>query len=415
MDRRLIIVFLIMFTEIIGFSMVLPVIPFLALELGLTPLVIGLIMSVFSICQLFASPITGKLSDRFGRRPLFIVSQASTFIGFFLLGIAINPLLIILSRLIDGLFGSNWTVSQAYISDITDPKDRTRIFGYSSAVFGAGLIFGPSIGGFLATISYSLPMFFAAGITLFTMVLIIFFLPETVMDKPSGFTLTANDIFPIQEAKRYRKDPLIRGLVSVYFVFNFGFMLFITNFALFMQIQFGANALNVGIYQSSIGIVRVIFQSLFIAALLRKLGENRMLAIGIATLLVAMIGFALTTNYLIGFIWIFLISIGTGVCRPLLTSKLVNTVPKKESGSLLGVNNSLVSIGQITAPIMGGIILEFLPPFLIPSISALMFIIMLILWRKTSKIPQKDYSMHIPQAASISSSEENQTKEKPLA
>jgi len=153
-DKRLYIIFLITFTEVLGFSMVLPLIPFLGLELGLTYSQIGLIM--------FASPITGKLSDYFGRKPLFILSQISTFIGFILLGFATTVILLVAARLIDGLLGSNMTVSQAYISDITEPKHRTRVYGYSSGVFGAGLIFGPFIGGILSTINYSVPMFFAA-------------------------------------------------------------------------------------------------------------------------------------------------------------------------------------------------------------------------------------------------------------
>ena len=121
-DKRLYVIFLIIFTEVLGFSIVLPVIPFLGLSLGLTPIEIGFIASMFSLSQLFASPITGKLSDRFGRKPLFFLSQLSTFAGFILLGFATTAILLLVARLVDGLLGSNMTVSQAYISDITEHK-----------------------------------------------------------------------------------------------------------------------------------------------------------------------------------------------------------------------------------------------------------------------------------------------------
>ena len=173
-DKRLYVIFLIIFTEILGFSIVLPLLPFMGLSLGLTPVEIGLIASVFSICQLFASPITGKLSDRFGRKPLFVLSQLSTFAGFVILGFATTAILLFVSRLIDGLLGSNMTVSQAYISDITEPRHRTRVYGYSSGVFGAGLIFGPIIGGVLSRINYFVPMFFAAAIALVSVILVVF-------------------------------------------------------------------------------------------------------------------------------------------------------------------------------------------------------------------------------------------------
>lgn len=141
---------------------------------------VGLVMSVFSFCQFFASPITGKLSDRFGRKPLLLFSQTSTLVGFLLLGLANNVWLLVLARFVDGLLGSNMTVSQAYIGDTTDPRDRTRIYGYSSAVFGAALIFGPLIGGTFSAINYSIPMFFAAGISLLSIILVVLFLPEII-------------------------------------------------------------------------------------------------------------------------------------------------------------------------------------------------------------------------------------------
>jgi len=150
---------MIQFTEVLGFSSVMPIIPFLGISLGLNAFQVGLILSIFSLCQFFASPITGKLSDRFGRKPLLLFSQTSTLIGFLLLAVAGNVWILVAARLVDGLLGSNMTVAQAYISDVTNPKYRTKTFGYSSAVFGAGLIFGPVIGGLLSSINFSVPFF----------------------------------------------------------------------------------------------------------------------------------------------------------------------------------------------------------------------------------------------------------------
>ncbi|MFX0091346.1 MAG: MFS transporter [Candidatus Hodarchaeota archaeon] len=380
-DKRLLVVFLIMFTEVLGFSMVLPVLPFLALFLGLTPLFIGLIASTFSFCQLFASPITGKLSDRFGRKPVFILSQISTLIGFVLLGFATSAILLIAARIVDGLFGSNMTVSQAYISDITEPKERTKVYGYSSAVFGAGLIFGPSIGGILSTINYSIPMFFAAGITILSIVLVILFLPETVTEKPEGFSIEINDIIPIKEMKYYSRSPQVRGLLMIFFLYNIAFMLFISNFALFAEIQFQVDALEIGYYQTWIGILRVLLQVFFIASILKVLGENNTLRIGVIAMVLSMLGLIVSFNYLFVFIPLIFVAFGTGVCRPILTSKLTNSVSKKESGTVLGVNSSLGSIGQIITPILGGAILEFLPAITLPALSAIFFFSIILFWR----------------------------------
>jgi len=271
-DKRLYVIFLIIFTEVLGFSIVLPLIPFMGLSLGLTPIQIGLIASVFSVCQLFASPITGKLSDRFGRKPLFILSQLSTLAGFLLLGFATTAILLIASRLIDGLLGSNMTVSQAYISDITEPQHRTRVYGYSSGVFGAGLIFGPVIGGVLSRINYSVPMFFAAGITLISIVLVVLFLSETITEKPDKLSLGFNDIVPINDAVRFVKSPQVRNSLFMFFIYNVGFHLFISNFSLLAETQLHVTADQVGFYMAWIGILRVIIQTFLIARILRALG-----------------------------------------------------------------------------------------------------------------------------------------------
>jgi len=388
LDKRILIIFLIMFTEVLGFSMVAPVIPFLALSLGLNVLQIGLILSIFSLCQFFASPVTGKLSDRYGRRPLLIVSQISTFIGFILLGLANVVWILILARLVDGLLGSNMTVSQAYISDVTEPENRTKVYGYSSAVFGAGLIFGPFIGGILSTISYSTPMFFAAGVCLVSILLVVIFLPESLTVKEEKVRITFNDIFPIDDAKRFFKDSKIRKLLIIFLLYSLGFMLFISTYALFAEMQINVTALEVGFFMAWIGILRVFFQTVLISPLQKTFGENKVLKIGIISMITAFTILIFTTTFLFTFIPLVFIAFGTGICRPVLTSKLANSVEREETGSLLGVNNAFMSIAQIITPIIGGVILYYLNSQILPLISASCFVIIFIIW--SFNVSEKD-------------------------
>ena len=386
LDKRLLIIFLILFTEVLGFSSVMPIIPYLGDSLGLNEFQIGLVLSIFSMCQLFASPITGKLSDKFGRKPLLLFSQMSTFIGFFLLGIANNVWILVLARLVDGLLGSNMTVSQAYISDVTNPKNRTKTFGYSSAVFGAGLIFGPVIGGLLLSINFSAPFFFAAGVSLLSIILVSIFLPESINKKENKINFKFGDIIPITEAKRFFKTAQIRGTLVIFFIYNFGFFLFISTFALFAKNQIHTTPQEVAFFMAWIGILRVIFQSALINPLLKKLSENTTLKLGIFALIFTMTLLIFSNSYWIVYLPLSFLAFGSGVVRPILTSKLTKAVKKEETGSLLGVNNALLSIGQIITPILGGLILQFLPTQTLPALSSIIFVLIFILWRWTISV-----------------------------
>jgi DHA1 family tetracycline resistance protein-like MFS transporter len=384
-DKRLYVIFLITFTEVLGFSMVLPLIPYLGKELGLTLSQIGLIISLFSVCQLFASPITGKLSDHFGRKPLFILSQISTFVGFVFLGFATTVVLLIAARLIDGLLGSNMTVSQAYISDITKPKHRTRVYGYSSGVFGAGLIFGPFIGGILSTINYSVPMFFAAAITLISIALVILFLPETIPKKTEKISLSFNDVIPVDNVKHFVRTHHIRSRLLMFFIYTMAFFLFISNLSLLGIAQFHITAEQVSFYMVWIGLIRVGVQTVLIARILRFFGENRVLLIGVFSMIISMVTLVFSAEYLFVFVPLVFLAFGTGVGRPILTSRLTNSVTQKETGAILGVNNALTSVAQIISPIFGGFIIEYLAPQTLPLLSAIIFTLLILFLRNKTK------------------------------
>jgi DHA1 family tetracycline resistance protein-like MFS transporter len=384
-DKRLYVIFLITFTEVLGFSMVLPLIPYLGQELGLTLSQIGLILSLFSVCQLFASPITGKLSDHFGRKPLFILSQISTFVGFVFLGFATTVVLLIAARVIDGLLGSNMTVSQAYISDITEPRHRTRVYSYNSGIFGAGLIFGPFIGGILSLINYSVPMFFAAAITLVSIALVIVFLPETVPKKTEKISLSFNDVVPVDNVKHFFRTRHIRSRLLMLFIYTMAFFLFISNLSLLGIAQFHITAQQVSFYMVWIGLIRVGIQTVLIGRILRFFGENRVLLMGVFSMIISMVTLVFSTDYLFVFVPLVFLAFGTGVGRPILTSRLTNSVTQKETGAILGVNNALTSVAQIIAPILGGFIIEYLAPQTLPLLSAIIFTLLILFLRNTTK------------------------------
>lgn len=312
---------------------------------------------------------------------MLLFSQTSTFVGFLLLGLSSNVWILIAARVVDGLLGSNMTVTQAYISDVTTHKQRTKTYGYSSAVFGAGLIFGPMIGGVLLLISFSAPFFFAAGISLLSILLVVIFLPESITEKKSKFRLKFAEIIPIKETKRFFKSGDTRGILIEFFLYSFGFYIFISTFALYSTIYMLVSPQQLTIYMAWLGVFRVLFQSFLISPLMKKLGENTTLKLGIFALVFAMAFLIFTNNFWIAFIPISFLAFGTGVTRPILTSKLTKVVKREDTGSILGVNTSLYSIAQIITPILGGLVLKYLPPQILPLLSAVVFALIFLLWR----------------------------------
>ena len=233
----------------------------------------------------------------------------------------------------------------------------------------------------LASINYSVPFFFAAGVSLLSIILVIIFLPESLSKKENKLDFKFGDIIPIKETKRFFKSAKIRGILVVFFIYNFGFFLFISTFALLAEKQVNVSVQEVGFYMAWIGILRVIFQTALISPLLKKLSENTTLRLGIFAMIFAMTFLIFSTSYWIVYLPLSFLAFGTGVVRPILTSKLTKAVKKEETGSLLGVSNSLTSIGQIITPILGGLILQFLPSQILPTLSAIIFALIFLIWR----------------------------------
>src|SRR4051795_1398113 len=164
--RPLTIIFLTIFVNLVGFGIIIPLLPFYAETFGASPVVIGLLFAVFSLCQLLAAPALGDLSDRFGRRPILIFSLAGTVVSFVMLAVAHSVAMLFAARIVDGLSGGNISTARAYVADITEPQDRARAYGIIGAAFGLGFILGPALSGTLAGISYTAPIWAAAALTL---------------------------------------------------------------------------------------------------------------------------------------------------------------------------------------------------------------------------------------------------------
>src|SRR6266567_3861103 len=182
-------IFLIVSVDVLGLTLILPLLPFYAERLGANPTVVGLLVSTYAVCQLVAGPMLGRMSDHMGRRPLLLVSQAGTFIGFLILAFANSLWLVFLSRVIDGLTAGNLSLAQAYISDVTKPENRARSFGVIGIAFGIGFLVGPGVSGFLSQYGYAYPILAAAFLSASSVVCTATLLPKAephVDDGESG-------------------------------------------------------------------------------------------------------------------------------------------------------------------------------------------------------------------------------------
>src|SRR6476660_9709228 len=184
--RPLLIIFLTIFVNLVGFGIIIPLLPFYAQTFGASPLTIGLLFAVFSLCQLLAAPALGDLSDRYGRRPILIFSLLGTVVSFVMLALAHSIAMLFAARIVDGLSGGNISTARAYVADVTEPKDRARAYGLIGAAFGLGFVMGPALSGLVAKVSYTAPIWAAAAVTLVATVMAWLWLPATVHRAAAG-------------------------------------------------------------------------------------------------------------------------------------------------------------------------------------------------------------------------------------
>ncbi|MDD3648068.1 MAG: MFS transporter [Candidatus Dojkabacteria bacterium] len=368
-DRRHYIIFAIMITEVLGFSLVLPFLPLFAQDLGANPFEIGLIIASFSLFQFFSAPVMGKLSDYVGRKPMLMLSQLSTFLSFIILGLANSLWMIILSRVIDGLLGSNQAIAQAYLSDISSKKDRSKAFGLAGMAFGAGFLVGPATGGFLSQFSYSLPAFLAGAVSFITILTTFFLLPETVTKK-KGVKVDIK-ILKLGDFSKFFGNKKTAPLLFTFAAYVLALFILNTNLALFSErkLQFGAS--EVGFLLAYIGVINLFFRSPVLGRLIDLIGERKLTFSGIVLMAAGLFFISILPNNILFYIAFTLFAVGSALSRPLIIGEISRRVSKEEQGAISGITNSLGSIARIVGPIAGGLIINHFAPGILTLVSSI--------------------------------------------
>jgi MFS transporter, DHA1 family, tetracycline resistance protein len=364
--KALLAIFLIVVVDVLGMTMILPLLPFYAESFGATPKTVGMLVTTFSLCQLVAGPILGRLSDRYGRRPLLLVSQLGTFIGFLVLGAARSLPLIFLSRVIDGATAGNLSLAQAYISDVTKPEERARSFGLIGIAFGIGFLFGPAISAYLSHISYSAPAWAAATLSLTSVLCTFFFLPDAPPQEASADAGPAGRRLGLLDwgvyGEYFRRPALGRVLVN-FFAFSLMFGLLLSGFALFAERRFTHDGRpfgprEVGYLYAYSGLLGVIIQGGLLGRLVKRFGERKLALAGYASSMTGWLGMSLAGGTG-GLIPVFTATaFGNGVLRPCLTAMVTQKTSRSEQGVVLGLTQSLYSIAMIVSPLCAGWLIE---------------------------------------------------------
>jgi len=344
-------IFLTVFVDVLGLTLVLPLLPFYALHFGASPFVVGCLGATFAVCQLVSGPVLGRISDQVGRKPTLLASQAGTFAGFLVLGFANSLWMLFASRIIDGATAGNLSIAQAYISDATKPEERTRAFGFIGIAFGTGFLIGPAISGWLAHHhGYAAPAFAAAALSLLSIVLTATMLPN---QRP---THTSDGSVPRRSLAfgRFLGRPLPRRRLLQFFAFTSSFSTLIGGLALYLNTRFGFDVERTGYVYALSGLVGAAVQGGIIGRLAQSLGEARLSFYGFLFMAAGylFLGSAYKLPMLIALI--VTAALGSAVTRPALTTLLTRSVGSDEQGAVLGVSQSLSGISQILGPVVAG-------------------------------------------------------------
>jgi DHA1 family tetracycline resistance protein-like MFS transporter len=352
MTRPLLIIFLTIFVNLIGFGIIVPLLPFYAETFGASPIVIGLLFAVFSLCQLISAPALGDLSDRYGRRPVLVFSLAGTVVSFVMLALAHSVAMLFLARIVDGLSGGNISTARAYVADITEPKDRARAYGLIGAAFGLGFVMGPALSGMLVRVSYTAPIWAAAALTLVATAMAWLWLPETIHRAQAG---TGNPLSYLPELLR---RPVMRRVLTIDFVYWFSFAIFQTTFSLFAARRFGFDASRTGYLFAGFGLLGAVIQGGFIRPIVRRAGDKSTFIAGIIFSCLGLVGAALAHSVGLFVLALVPLAIGMGFGHPTVSSLISRAGRGDEQGRVQGAASAVESLGRTLGPVWGSASLQ---------------------------------------------------------
>jgi MFS transporter, DHA1 family, tetracycline resistance protein len=359
-NKTLFSILLVVFIDLLGFSLILPLLPYFAKTFNASDTEIGLLVAIYAAAQLVGAPILGRLSDRYGRRPVLLISIGGNLLGYILLGFAQGMVMLFVARFLAGITAANISVAQAYISDITDAKNRSKGLGMIGAAFGLGFIIGPAAGGALSTLGYSVPAFLSAGLGVINLILVALWLPESLIPERRAALakMPAKSALSAQGLLAALRRPITGPLLHTRFFYGLAFSIFQTIFALYALARFGVNAQNTGFILAYVGVLSVITQGFIVGKLTARYPESRLIFVMSIIMAVSLLGWALAPNIITLLIIMAPTSFSAGVLNTVINSAISKSVPPIEVGGMLGFAASLEAGTRVIAPTMGGIMLD---------------------------------------------------------
>lgn len=358
----LLVIFVVVFIDLIGFGMIIPILPYYALHEPFlaTPFEIGLITSIYSWMQFFFSPLLGSLSDKYGRRPVLFISLLGSAVGYVIIGLAATITLVFIGRVVSGITGANISAAQAYIADVTTRENRAKGMALFGAAFGLGFILGPAMAGILSKFSIQLPFYFAAGLSLTSAAAVFFLLPESLTEKAKAAAAAGSGrLAAVPELFRQRSYAFIN---AIYFLLITSFSIMTYAFVLYTAFRFGYSAEQNGYLFAFVGIIAVIGQGVLFGPLVKAFGETRLTAAGCLMMAASLFLIPLihpAAGGLPGLLGVcVLLSFGNAIASPSLTGLASKVSHEDRQGSSLGVMQSGASLARAIGPLIGGVLLN---------------------------------------------------------
>ena len=358
----LLILFLTVFIDLLGFGIVIPFLPMYAHRMNVGAVGIGLVLSAYSAAQFLSAPLLGRLSDHFGRRPIIMLGLLGSSLGYVIYGFAPSFAWLLISRAVHGACAGTVSTAQAYVADVTDESGRAHGMGLIGAAFGLGFVLGPAVGGLLGHESLRVPVFFAAALTFANLIFAAIALPESHPPDSAARLRWSRIAEPILILPRQLTRHHLSRLFSIAFLGTFAMAAFEATFALMAPRIYGYGAAGIGGALAYAGLLQAIVQGYLLRKVVHRTGEPMLIKLGMIAFATGMAPMAAGSSHAMLFVLLALLSIGYGLASPSIASLISKRTERHLQGEVLGVNQSAMSLARICGPIAGGFAYEMIGP-----------------------------------------------------